>query len=136
MSFLDYIATIPIPKLENVTTNYDEKLGFVAGWGKTSDTDATTSNVLRSISVTIIPTLICELSYLFSLTFDQMCTTGVEQKNICLGDSGSPLVVDGYQVKIEFATIKADTFTSFRLELLRMVVALDVKWVYQASTQE
>ncbi|KAJ8982907.1 hypothetical protein NQ317_004561 [Molorchus minor] len=29
-----------------------------------------------------------------------MCTSGVSQLNICLGDSGSPLMVDGVQVGI------------------------------------
>ncbi|KAJ8912543.1 hypothetical protein NQ315_006614 [Exocentrus adspersus] len=94
------IATIPIPKLSDITTNYDEQLGLIAGWGKTSDTDPKSSSVLRAINVTIIPTVICELPYLLSLSGDQMCTTGVTQKNICLGDSGSPLVVNGVQVGI------------------------------------
>lgn len=100
ISITENIAVIALPTLDDIfDTSYDEKLGLVAGWGKTSDTSSSSSSVLQAINVTIIPTLICEVSYLFSLTFDQMCTTGVEQKNICLGDSGSPLVVDGVQVK-------------------------------------
>ncbi|XP_018566991.1 serine protease persephone [Anoplophora glabripennis] len=86
------IALVALPTLDDA--NYDDALGFVAGWGKTTDT--TYSSVLQVINVTIIPTTACEVS----LAFDQICTKRVEEKSICLGDSGSPLVVDRVQVGI------------------------------------
>nr|CAI5830602.1 unnamed protein product [Callosobruchus analis] len=96
----DNIRTIKLPGLDDIFTFLDEKSAVIAGWGKTKDTDTTYSEVLRSTNVTIIPLVTCELSYLFSLTGDQMCSSGVSKKNICLGDAGSPLVVNGVQVGI------------------------------------
>nr|CAH7727303.1 unnamed protein product [Callosobruchus chinensis] len=94
------IQTIKLPGVDDIFTSFDEQSAIIAGWGKTKDTDTTFSTVLRSTKVTVIPVVTCELSYLFSITGDQMCTSGVSKKNICLGDAGSPLVVDGVQVGI------------------------------------
>ncbi|VEN47575.1 unnamed protein product, partial [Callosobruchus maculatus] len=92
------IRTIKLPGVDDIFTSFDEKSAIIAGWGKMKDTDTSYSTVLRSTNVTIIPLITCELSYIFSLTGDQMCSSGVSKKNICLGDAGSPLVVDGVQV--------------------------------------
>lgn len=78
---------------------YADDLGMLVGWGKINDTSAEYSTVPRKIEVTIIPYLSCALSYLFKVQMSQICTTGLQEgKNICLGDSGSPLVVNGTQV--------------------------------------
>ncbi|KAJ8928412.1 hypothetical protein NQ314_019001 [Rhamnusium bicolor] len=97
---LENVNIVDIPTLRDITKSYDEELGIVAGWGKARDTDSTTSSVLRSIGTTIIPTLACEIGYLFSISTSQICTSGSNKQNICLGDAGSPLVVNGVQVGI------------------------------------
>ncbi|KAL1512812.1 hypothetical protein ABEB36_002336 [Hypothenemus hampei] len=95
------ISTIETPPLKDILLTYDDDLGLVAGWGKYSDVESIYSNVLRKIEVTIIPYLACTISYLFKVQQTEMCTTGLQNsKNICLGDSGSPLVVNGTQVGI------------------------------------
>ncbi|XP_066137496.1 brachyurin-like [Euwallacea fornicatus] len=95
------IALISTPSLEDIVKTYADDLGLVAGWGKTNDTDPTYSPVLRKIEITIIPFLSCTIPYLFKVTESQICTTGTQNsKNICLGDSGSPLVVNGTQVGV------------------------------------
>ncbi|KAG5872045.1 hypothetical protein JTB14_037326 [Gonioctena quinquepunctata] len=96
----EYIATIKIPKVNDIFTNFNDREGVVAGWGKTSDLANSTSNVLRTANLTIIPNIACLLSHALQISLEQMCTSGVSQKNICLGDSGGPLVVDGVQVGI------------------------------------
>ncbi|CAH1995189.1 unnamed protein product [Acanthoscelides obtectus] len=94
------IQTIELPQIDDIFTSFNEKSGIIGGWGKTKDTLTTFSPVLRSTNLTIVPLITCELGYLFSLTGDQMCTSGTSKKNFCLGDAGSPLVVDNVQVGI------------------------------------
>ncbi|XP_066245763.1 chymotrypsin-like [Euwallacea similis] len=97
----DSIALISTPPLADILQTYADDLGLVAGWGKTNDTDPTYSPVLRKIEITIIPFLSCTIPYLFKVKESQICTSGIQNsKNICLGDSGSPLVVNGTQVGV------------------------------------
>lgn len=84
--------------MTEILNSYDEKEATVAGWGKISDAVQETSNVLRSQNLTIIPVLVCEISYLLNIRLSQMCTSGFSLKNICLGDAGGPLVLDGVLV--------------------------------------
>lgn len=90
-----FAAAINTVKLPEKEADFTEKLGLVAGWGKVHETDEELSDVLRKMEVTIISTIICELPYFLSLDFTQICTTGTGEFNICNGDAGSPLVVDG-----------------------------------------
>ncbi|ERL89799.1 hypothetical protein D910_07160 [Dendroctonus ponderosae] len=97
----DSISTISTPPLGDILLTFADDLGMVAGWGKINDTDPNYSNVLRKIEMTIIPFLACTIPYLGKVQTSQICTTGMQNgKNICLGDSGSPLVVNGTQVGI------------------------------------
>nr|XP_023026954.1 chymotrypsin-like [Leptinotarsa decemlineata] len=96
----DRIATVKLPQYSDISTNFNGRQGVVAGWGKTSDTDNSTSNVLHYAKLTIIPNTVCTISHAFQISLEQICTSGVARKNICLGDSGSPLVVDGIQIGI------------------------------------
>ncbi|CAH1106977.1 unnamed protein product [Psylliodes chrysocephalus] len=95
-----FIGTIKLPDVTEILNSYDEKEATVAGWGKISDAVQETSNVLRSQNLTIIPVLVCEISYLLNIRLSQMCTSGVSLKNICLGDAGGPLVLDGVLIGI------------------------------------
>lgn len=97
--FSGAVATISTPPLVDILNTYADDLGMLVGWGKINDTSAEYSTVPRKIEVTIIPYLSCALSYLFTVQLSQICTTGLQEgKNVCLGDSGSPLVVNGTQV--------------------------------------
>lgn len=85
--------------MDDITKTYDELLGTIVGWGKTSDTANRHADKLHYAEVTIIPLLSCEIIHILDpLDLDQICTSGVSKINICLGDNGGPLVVDDVQV--------------------------------------
>ncbi|XP_050305958.1 brachyurin-like [Anthonomus grandis grandis] len=95
------MSTIPTPTLSDIIETYADELGIVAGWGKLDTTNATYSPVLRKMDATIIPFLACTISYLGQVHMNQICTTGMQDgRNICTGDAGSPLIVNGTQVGV------------------------------------
>lgn len=101
VTLTDAIQTIQTPSLVEILDTYADETGLVAGWGKFDDNDPNYSDVLRKIEATILPHLACSIPYLFQIQTYQMCTSGVQNRqNICLGDTGSPLVVNGVQVGI------------------------------------
>ncbi|CAG9763637.1 unnamed protein product [Ceutorhynchus assimilis] len=101
VTLTDSINTISTPTLEDLLVSYNDDTGLVSGWGRYNDTIPDYSDVLRKIEVTIIPYLACTISYLGQIKSSQMCTSGMQDgQNICLGDTGSPLVVNGTQVGI------------------------------------
>ncbi|XP_072379697.1 brachyurin-like [Diabrotica undecimpunctata] len=96
----DNIATVKLPELTDISKSYEELEASVAGWGRVNDAEQINSDVLLYQNFTIIPNIMCELSYLFQIQSNQLCTSGVSGKNICLGDNGSPLVLNGVQIGI------------------------------------
>lgn len=88
-----------IPQWDDLAKTYDGLSGIIVGWGKTSDTANKVSDTLNYAEVTIIPLISCQIIHILEpLNLDQMCTSGSAKVNICLGDNGGPLIVDGVQV--------------------------------------
>ncbi|KAF7267629.1 chymotrypsin-like isoform X2 [Rhynchophorus ferrugineus] len=101
VALTDAIQLIATPSLGDILKSYSDELGQVAGWGRFDDSSPAYSDVLRRIQATIIPNIACTVPYLFSIQPYQICLTGVQfRQNICLGDSGSPLIADNIQVGI------------------------------------
>ncbi|CAG9859350.1 unnamed protein product [Phyllotreta striolata] len=100
ISFNANIQSVKLPDVTDIIDAYIEKEATALGWGRTSDTTQDTSDVLRYQNLTIIPVLMCELSYALNIRPTQICTTGVERKGICRGDAGAPLVLDGVLIGI------------------------------------
>lgn len=86
--------------MDDVIKTYDDTLGIIVGWGKINDTIGEYSDKLQYGEVSVIPLVSCEIIHLLDLLdLNQMCTSGSAKVNICMGDSGGPLIVDNVQVR-------------------------------------
>lgn len=61
-----------------------------SGWGALLDGGEST-NILQKVSVPVVPDNICKDAYGETEIYDSMICLGVEGKDSCLGDTGSPL---------------------------------------------
>ena len=70
----------------------------ISGWGVTSDTSTSISEVLMSVFVDVISNFLCNLSYLGIIQSTHICTSGSDGRGSCSGDSGGPVVIGNKQV--------------------------------------
>ncbi|XP_058462610.1 collagenase-like isoform X2 [Malaya genurostris] len=96
VSFSNDIAPIRLPPVSYATKTFQNLMGVVSGYGRTSDASQSISNVLRYENMRIISNADCATIYGTSVIRNStMCAIGWERtnQNVCQGDSGGPLVV-------------------------------------------
>ncbi|KAJ8950731.1 hypothetical protein NQ318_011222, partial [Aromia moschata] len=93
----------PIPIAPTNSGSFAEVIGYLTGWGYTSDDNPTLAPTLQGVELRIISTAECRI-YAGSWAYeDNVCTHGFNgEHNVggCFGDSGSPLVAQGVQVGV------------------------------------
>ncbi|XP_037790852.1 ovochymase-1-like [Penaeus monodon] len=95
-------VTTEVPKSHTIIHKaFENRNVSVFGWG-TIDDDGTVAQMLRGVSVQILPNDFCD--YYYGLMTDtMMCTSGEGGHGPCRGDSGSPaqmLMVDGRWLQV------------------------------------
>lgn len=96
--FADKIQIVDLPTYNDVSNSFAGEEGTAIGWGVTSDSATTISEVLHYVQSEIITNLLCNLSYLGIIQSSHVCLSGSGGKSTCSGDSGGPLMADGIQV--------------------------------------
>ncbi|KAJ8912541.1 hypothetical protein NQ315_006612 [Exocentrus adspersus] len=94
----DFIQTIKLS--QDNSTNYEGQDAVISGWGWFSDYFRENSAVLMETTLTIKSNFACEVNYLGNIDDNNICVTGDYGKTACVGDNGSPLVIDDTQVGI------------------------------------
>ncbi|XP_065169021.1 brachyurin-like [Atheta coriaria] len=97
VEFNDNIQSIGLP---SDIGNIDDLTVSVTGWGKDSDEATSVSEVLRIISVPVMPNDKCNNFYFGIIQDTHMCTDSWAGSigtghSTCSGDSGGPLVLEG-----------------------------------------
>ncbi|KAM4049806.1 granzyme A-like [Anomaloglossus baeobatrachus] len=94
-----FVALLPLPKREeNITA---KKICSAAGWGQTSLSKMTLSDVLQEVNLAIVDNKVCKKVYSKkkqTITDSMMCAGAPNKKqkaDTCAGDSGGPLICDG-----------------------------------------
>ncbi|EZA55838.1 Serine protease easter [Ooceraea biroi] len=90
VTFTKYIKPICLP---SNSTSLDDRLFFVAGWGKTETRSS--SNVKLKLSLPLVSDSQCDQTYNNAgvrLGYGQICAGGQRGKDSCRGDSGGPLM--------------------------------------------
>ncbi|XP_018571537.1 chymotrypsin-like [Anoplophora glabripennis] len=100
VTLTDSIQLVKLPSGDEPEETYVNKTGKVSGWGQTDAYNSSSlSSVLLSLENTIISNEECTLVYNDLKNYD-ICMKTVEGESPCVGDYGSPLVVDQVQVGI------------------------------------
>ncbi|KAF5289874.1 hypothetical protein FQR65_LT02008 [Abscondita terminalis] len=71
----------------------EDEIATVSGWGLTSDTSTTVSDVLNEVSNNLLPLSVCNIYYFGLLGQTHVCLKGNNGMSSCRGDSGGPLTV-------------------------------------------
>ncbi|KAL1400247.1 hypothetical protein pipiens_007588 [Culex pipiens pipiens] len=94
---IDFLA--PIKLVDNtITTGCPDQLATVIGWGTAEDSYVPL--ILQELQVLIQPRKVCEAVWIEQITDTMICAGGVVGEDTCNGDSGGPLICNGYQVGI------------------------------------
>ncbi|XP_059482221.1 transmembrane protease serine 9-like [Neocloeon triangulifer] len=94
VTFTDNIKAIALPTASVVTDA--GTIGIVSGFGRTSDSTQTTSNVLKYAELPIVSNDVCTTAYTSSYEPENMiCARATQQDQAdCQGDSGGPYVLN------------------------------------------
>ncbi|XP_062555097.1 chymotrypsin-2-like [Armigeres subalbatus] len=82
----------------SITVSCPDELAVVIGWGM--DVNGYIPTILQELRVLIQPTDICRKMWIEKITDSMICAGGVIGEDTCNGDSGGPLICDGYQMGI------------------------------------
>ncbi|XP_065095013.1 collagenase-like [Ochlerotatus camptorhynchus] len=89
------ISSIQLPPMSYATKSFQNVIGIVSGFGRTSDASQSISNYLKYENMRLISNSECANVYGTSVIKDStLCAIGSERtnQNVCQGDSGGPLV--------------------------------------------
>ncbi|XP_062560353.1 collagenase-like [Armigeres subalbatus] len=95
--YSDEISPIQLPPLRYAAKNYQNIVGIVSGFGRTSDASQSISSNLKYENMRLISNSECSTVYGTSVIKDStLCAIGWDQinQNVCQGDSGGPLVIN------------------------------------------
>lgn len=87
----DYVRPICLPINIDTSKGYIGSNVFVAGWGRTSF-DESVSDVLNEVQVPVLANSACQRVYRNIIDDGVLCAGGGGNKDICLGDSGGPVM--------------------------------------------
>ncbi|XP_055633815.1 transmembrane protease serine 9-like [Toxorhynchites rutilus septentrionalis] len=93
--FVDFLRPVPLADA-NLKLSYD--LATVVGWG--SAANGYVPVILQELKVWIQPRATCMKIWIEQITKNMFCAGGVIGQDTCNGDSGGPLICDGYQIGI------------------------------------
>lgn len=103
----------PLPMIPRslATTNLAGTLARIAGWGRTSDTNAEVSSRLMFIDAPIVSNDECTRTYGNVITASNICLSGANARSVCQGDSGGPLTITsgGRQVQVGIVSFGSQT---------------------------
>ncbi|ERL95882.1 hypothetical protein D910_00526 [Dendroctonus ponderosae] len=102
-SFADSEGKYSNTVCKSIKINQFEFIGTACGWGKTTDSQVGTTDVLRYETSIILSNDDCknvDSNYDEEIKNTHLCLAGDGIKSICKGDSGGPLVADNVQVGI------------------------------------
>ncbi|XP_075145131.1 serine protease 7 [Haematobia irritans] len=98
VQYSDFIRPICLPLPETRMDITPGELLIVAGWGRTLE--ARQSNVKKQLAIPVAASDVCAQKYAtkkVSLINSQLCAGGEFSKDSCDGDSGGPLMRQGYK---------------------------------------
>ncbi|XP_065089808.1 chymotrypsin-1-like, partial [Ochlerotatus camptorhynchus] len=95
--FVDFLQPIPLTD-GNIKVSCPSNLATVIGWG-TAAYDYVPL-ILQELQVLIQPGEVCNKVWIEQVTSNMLCAGGVIGQDTCNGDSGGPLICDGYQMGI------------------------------------
>uniref|UniRef100_A0AAR5PXC5 Peptidase S1 domain-containing protein n=1 Tax=Dendroctonus ponderosae TaxID=77166 RepID=A0AAR5PXC5_DENPD len=96
----DFVSVVSLAVGNN---SFADSEGTACGWGKTTDSQVGTTDVLRYETSIILSNDDCknvDSNYEEEIKNTHLCLAGDGIKSICKGDSGGPLVADNVQVGI------------------------------------
>ena len=100
VSFTEAIQTVRLPSKADVVDDFVGAVATASGWGLTDGTSTTASQVLNYVNMDVISTAECRLYLGPTVPDKSVCTSGLDQTSVCLGDSGSPLVTEGVVIGV------------------------------------
>ncbi|XP_055620164.1 collagenase-like [Toxorhynchites rutilus septentrionalis] len=106
--FSNEIQPVQLPPVSYATKTFQNVLGRVSGFGRTSDAIQSISSTLKFENMRIISNTECATVYGTSVIQNStMCALGWDQtnQNVCQGDSGGPLVVNDNGVYIQIGIV-------------------------------
>jgi secreted trypsin-like serine protease len=92
ITFTDYIQPIAIASTGQTV---EGSVVTAAGWGQTSDSAAGINNNLQYVELSIISNAECQITYGSQIKAGMVCAVGNFNEGICIGDTGSALVLPG-----------------------------------------
>ncbi|XP_063913680.1 chymotrypsin BI-like [Zophobas morio] len=90
IDFNSYLEPVYTPEFP--LNDYADVIGL--GWGQISDNDAELSDDLRYVKMTAITNTECKMTYGNQITDGMVCAIGNYNEGTCVGDTGSPLVIE------------------------------------------
>ncbi|XP_064546279.1 serine protease 3-like [Drosophila montana] len=95
VAFTAYINKIQLPAVASSYSTYAGEKATASGWGKTSDSATSVTNVLQYQTFDVVSVATCQATY-GSLTASSkvICIATPNKSSTCNGDSGGPLVLE------------------------------------------
>ncbi|XP_055610101.1 chymotrypsin-1-like [Uranotaenia lowii] len=96
-NFLDQLQRVLLVD-ESIRADCSDYPATVIGWGTAADEYV--PMILQELQVLEQPRTICEKVWIEQITDRMLCAGGVLGQDTCNGDSGGPLICNGYQIGI------------------------------------
>lgn len=95
--YIDFLQPIPLVD-STIKVSCPDALATVIGWGTAAY--GYIPLILQELKVLIQPFDLCTKVWIEQVTSNMLCAGGVIGEDTCNGDSGGPLICDGYQIGI------------------------------------
>uniref|UniRef100_T1GHM9 Peptidase S1 domain-containing protein n=1 Tax=Megaselia scalaris TaxID=36166 RepID=T1GHM9_MEGSC len=92
IKFNNFTKAVKLPMKYENTISYENCTGIASGWGKISEKQDKSKNLLY-VSLKIINNDVCEKYYKNPFHPSLLCTSTKGKRSICTGDSGGPFVL-------------------------------------------
>jgi len=106
LTFNSYVKPVCLPSSRTLSSTFSDVFVTFAGWGRTS-TNGTFSNKLKEVQLYALSKTECQKFYSTTYVDSMVCTASSMQGDVCEGDSGGPLMLQGQSRKYYIAAVQS-----------------------------